>query len=57
MLLGWVEESPCRSDWLRLARCDEPAAGFVTANSFGEMIAPGTRYWRLGQGGIEIAPA
>lgn len=57
MLLGWVEESPCRSDWLRLARCTAPQADFVAANSFEEMVAPGTRYWRLGQSGMETAPA
>jgi len=57
MLLGWVEEAPCRSDWIRLARCDAPQANFVAANSFGEMISPDTRYWRLGKTGMEIAHA
>jgi hypothetical protein len=57
MLLGWVEESPCSSEWLRLAPCAAPQADFAAASSFGEMTAPGTRYWRLGQAGMEIAPA
>ncbi|MBI5428910.1 MAG: hypothetical protein HY938_00435 [Nitrosomonadales bacterium] len=55
MLLGWVEEAPRRSDWLRLARCDAPPTNFVAANSFAEMISPDTRYWRLGNAGMEIA--
>jgi hypothetical protein len=58
MLLGWVEEAqPCQSYWLRLAPCIVPTAGFVSASSFEEMISPNTCYWRLGQAGIEIAPA
>jgi hypothetical protein len=56
MLLGWVEESPCSSDWLRLARCDTQPDNFVMAASFEEMISPETRYWRLGRDGMEIAP-
>lgn len=55
MLLGWVEESPCRSDWFRLARCDAQPDNFVAAASFLEMISPETRYWRLGREGMEIA--
>ena len=55
MLLGWVEESPCLSDWLRLARCTAQPENFVPANSFEEMTSPGTRYWRLGKAGMEIA--
>lgn len=56
MLLGWVEESPCRSDWLRLARCDTQPDSFVKAASFEEMTSPETRYWRLARDGMEIAP-
>ena len=57
MLLGWVEEAHCRSDWFRLARCNTSPANFVAANSFEEMISPDTRYWRLGSVGMEIASA
>ena len=58
MLLGWVEEEmPVRSAWLRLRPCTTPISGFVTATSFGEMVAPDTHYWRLRQGAMEIAPA
>lgn len=56
MLLGWVEEAePCQSYWLRLTPCTALPAGFVSASSFEEMVAPNTRFWRLGQAGMEIA--
>jgi hypothetical protein len=58
MLLGWVEEGkPGRSAWLRLVPCTSPSAGFVSASSFDEMVAPNIHYWRLRQAVIEIAPA
>jgi hypothetical protein len=58
MLLGWVEEAkPVRSAWLRLAPCISPASDFVTVSSFDKMVAPNTRYWRLRQGVMEVAPA
>lgn len=57
MLLGWVEEKPCQSHWIRLAPCASPPAGFIAASSFEEMLSPGTQYWRLGQAGMEIAHA
>lgn len=56
MLLGWVEEAPSRSDWLRLTHCVAPSANFVAVHSFAQMIAPDIRYWRLGKTGMEIAP-
>ena len=56
MLLGWVEEGQtCQSFWLRLVPCTVSATGFIPAYSFEEMVSPNTRYWRLGQAGIEIA--
>ena len=56
MLLGWVEEAnPCQSFWLRLMPCIAPAACFVLAVSFEEMVAPKTRFWRLAPQGMEIA--
>lgn len=58
MLLGWVEEAQaCLSYWLRLTPCTAPAANFVAASSFEEMVAPNIRFWRLGRAGMEIAPA
>ena len=58
MLLGWVEEAEaCLSYWLRLTPCAAPAANFVAAASFEEMVSPNIRYWRLGRAGMEIAPA
>jgi hypothetical protein len=57
MLLGWVEESPGQSEWLRLIRCEEQPTGFIAARNFEEMIAAETRYWRLGDAGVEIATA
>lgn len=56
MLLGWVEEAPCRSYWIRLAPCILPPEDFIAASSFEEMSSPGTHYWRLGKSGMEIAP-
>lgn len=58
MLLGWIEEGEsCRSQWIRLAPCDSPATGFTAASGFEEMVSPDTLFWRLGQAGLEIAPA
>lgn len=57
MLLGWVEESPCSSQWLRLARCAIRPENFTAAKSFGEMISSDVGYWRLGEAGIEISLA
>jgi hypothetical protein len=56
MLLGWVEEKPCRSYWIRLAPCTTPTSGFIAASSFEEISAVSTHYWRLGRTGMEIAP-
>lgn len=57
MLLGWVEEAEaCLSYWLRLTPCAKPAANFVAAASFEEMVSPDIRFWRLGRAGMEIAP-
>lgn len=55
MLLGWVEESPGSSDWVRLSSCSSAPENFTLAGSYEEMVAPDTRYWRLGGAGIEIA--
>lgn len=57
MLLGWVEENPCQSYWIRLAPCTSAPAGFNAATSFEEMSSSGTQYWRLGETGVEIAHA
>ncbi|MDO8291672.1 MAG: hypothetical protein Q7T29_02200 [Gallionella sp.] len=57
MLLGWVEEKPCQSYWIRLAPCTSPPVSFIAASSFEEMSSPGTQYWRLGDAGMEIAPS
>jgi len=56
MLLGWVEEKPCRSYWIRLAPCTTPTSSFIAASSFEEMSSESTHYWRLGRTGMEIAP-
>lgn len=56
MLLGWVEELPRRSDWLRLAQCAAQPDNFTAAKSFDEMTSNDIGYWRLSKAGIEIAP-
>lgn len=55
LLLGWMEENPCTSDWVRLSRCSNVPENFTLAGSYKEMVAPATRYWRVGRAGIEIA--
>lgn len=57
MLLGWVEEEPRLSYWIRLVPCISSPAGFIASSSFEEMTAPGTRYWRSGPAGMGIAHA
>lgn len=57
MLLGWVEEKPRQSYWIRLAPCASAPAGFIAATSFEEMSSPDTQYWRSGVAGMEIAPS
>ena len=57
VLLGWVEEAPGSSIWIRLARCDIVSAKFSESKGFAEMVSPETLYWRLGRVGMEIATA
>lgn len=42
MLLGWVDESPAKSEWLRLAPCDAPALPLSPVADFGQ-LASGAR--------------
>lgn len=56
VLLGWVEEKPCRSYWIRLVPCTAPTAGFTAASSIEEMVSASMHYWRSGREGMEIAP-
>ncbi|HEY0664857.1 MAG TPA: hypothetical protein VGD24_02210 [Gallionella sp.] len=57
MLLGWVEELPCQSVWVRLVRSEAKVTGFVAAQDLTELVSPETRYWRSGRDGLEIACA
>lgn len=55
MLLGWVEESPATSHWLRLVPCEAPPHPFVPAARFAQLAMPATRWLQLQPGGIAIA--
>lgn len=55
MLLGWVEESPATSHWLRLVPCEVPPQPFVAMASFAQLAAPATRWLQLQPGGIAFA--
>jgi hypothetical protein len=55
MLIGWVEESPGQSQWLRLIPCAAPPQAFVTAASLAQLSAPETRWLQLQPAGIALA--
>lgn len=55
MLLGWVEESPGHSQWLRLIPCAAPPQPFATATSLAQLGAPETRWLQLQPEGIALA--
>jgi len=54
MLLGWVEETPCKSDWLRLVRCAIPPENFIKECDHAEMLNPETRYMSIRGAGMEM---
>jgi hypothetical protein len=55
MLLGWVEESPGHSQWLRLVPCAAPPQPFVAATRLAQLSAPETGWVQLRPAGIALA--
>lgn len=55
MLLGWVEEAPGQSQWLRLVPCEAPPQAFVAATEPAQLSAPTTRWLQLRPAGIAFA--
>jgi hypothetical protein len=55
MLVGWVEESPSQSQWLRLVPCAAPEQAFMTATRAAQLDAPATRWLQLQPAGVALA--
>jgi hypothetical protein len=55
MLLGWIEEQPLQSEWLRLVPCESPARSFRLASRFAQLMAPSVRWLQLAPEGVAFA--
>jgi hypothetical protein len=45
LLLGWVDESPNRSEWLRFIPCDPPHRPFIAVTDFAQLTTSGAAQW------------
>ena len=55
LLLGWVDESPPQSEWLRFIPCDAPGQPFTPATDFAQFSSGTARWLRLQDGRLDVA--
>jgi hypothetical protein len=55
LLLGWVDEAPARSEWLRFIPCDVPLREFAPATDCAQFTSGGARWLRLHDGQFAVA--
>jgi hypothetical protein len=55
LLLGWVDEAPALSEWLRFIPCETPPRAFAPATDCAQFSSGGARWIRLQDGRVAVA--